>query len=268
MARSSKQESIDYDLYYPDSVGEKWFQPYDQVVIDAMVEKAVSRSEEVLCVQEFITLLLCCKRIGIKLPQDVRKLLFFEHLKSGSIELKGVDLSRINLAERFEPFVRTTKLHLSGTQIQSADFLFELPLLVELVLDNNYLTGLPWKLELPRLERLSMAENGFIYLPPEPFDCMTRLQYLCLADNQLEVLPKNLLDRPSVSHVDLSCNSLWKLPKKLGHGVKWLSLRANNLESIEEDFFTKDHQVNCFSVLEKPFQLLFLFEAREFGFEF
>ena len=152
-------------------------------------------------------------------------------------------------------------IDLSWTGLSAVpDWIFQLPALKALYLNNNQLTQV-WNLspnclnlkelhlfanqlsELPmdvglltNLELLDVSNNQLTSLPQE-IGSLTKLTMLMVSRNLLESLPREVQSLRHLEVLDLSDNQLFELPAEVAnlHSLQWLTLYSNQLTDLPTD---------------------------------
>lgn len=191
------------------------------------------------------------RRNAIKvLPETLGELKALKFLLLGKNQLQQVpqslpDLVQIDLsANRFSHFpVALAQLNLLQKINFSSNRLHKFPNLTFLGLKELNLSGnkiatfLLSATFLPKLEKLYLSRNRLEKLEIE--GVFSSLDTLDFANNQLNILPNNLMAMPFLRHFYVSNNQLKQLPTTLGH-CNWLKtchLAKNKFNSLP-DYFT------------------------------
>ncbi|GMM37280.1 hypothetical protein DASC09_046050 [Saccharomycopsis crataegensis] len=175
----------------------------------------------------------------------------------GLVNLETLDLNynNIKMVEGLSSLQNLTKLSLTRNRITEIQNIRKLKRLSELILDYNYITTLDdYTVELPsHLEYLSISYNRISHIDIERK--YPALKFLCLAGNNLQILP-NLASFPVLNHLDASSNNIHVIEdlnsccelevlclsdnriSKLGNldnliKLNNLDLKSNQIESLE-----------------------------------
>ncbi|MEZ9145511.1 leucine-rich repeat-containing protein kinase family protein [Vibrio sp. 10N.286.52.C3] len=163
-----------------------------------------------------------------------------EQLKSG--QLKGI--KRLKLSESLTEFPleiieladSLEILDLSGNQL--SDLPAELSKLTNLRIffaSNNLFTHLPDVLgSLPKLEMVGFKTNQIKTVSEQSLP--TQLRWLILTDNEIEILPSSLGERPRLQKLALAGNKIRVLPESMENlsSLELVRLSANQLTEFPE----------------------------------
>ncbi|MEZ9868854.1 leucine-rich repeat-containing protein kinase family protein [Vibrio sp. 10N.261.51.A4] len=163
-----------------------------------------------------------------------------EQLKSG--QLKGI--KRLKLSESLTEFPleiieladSLEILDLSGNQL--SDLPAELSQLTNLRIifaSNNLFTHLPDVLgSLPKLEMVGFKTNQIKTVSEQSLP--TQLRWLILTDNEIEILPSSLGERPRLQKLALAGNKIRVLPESMQNlsSLELVRLSANQLTEFPE----------------------------------
>ena len=149
-----------------------------------------------------------------------------------------------NLAETKKPVISTRtqstasgeirRLDFSGCDLKEFAWNFDYTLLSELLLGNNQLTEIFYKLNLMKnLQILHLQHNQLEVLPSEVGGCMA-LQVLNVSHNRLTELPSSLGSLGALQILHVSHNQLTQLPTSLQSLTKLRILNADS--NLLEEF--------------------------------
>ncbi|MFA0566946.1 leucine-rich repeat-containing protein kinase family protein [Vibrio gallaecicus] len=163
-----------------------------------------------------------------------------EQLRSG--QLKGI--TRLALSEELTEFPMEILelsdtleiLDLSNNQLNDLpNELAQLTHLRILFASSNQFTHLPDVLgQLPVLEMVGFKSNKIKYVSEASLP--QKLRWLILTDNEIEILPNSLGQRPRLQKLALAGNQIQELPSSMSalHNLELLRLSANQLTAFPE----------------------------------
>ncbi|MEZ8882194.1 leucine-rich repeat-containing protein kinase family protein [Vibrio sp. 10N.222.54.F6] len=163
-----------------------------------------------------------------------------EQLKSG--QLKGI--KRLKLSEGLTEFPLEILeladsleiLDLSGNQLSDLpEELSQLTHLRIIFASNNLFTHLPDVLgSLPKLEMVGFKTNQIKTVSEQSLP--TQLRWLILTDNEIEILPSSLGERPRLQKLALAGNKIRVLPESMQNlsSLELVRLSANQLTEFPE----------------------------------
>ena len=103
-----------------------------------------------------------------------------------------------------------------------------------------------------RLEHLSLIDNNLQAIPSDAFFGLTKLVYMDLTDNKLNVVdPEWFQSLGNLEKLDLSLNVLKKIPEEAFNvltKLKELNLGNNKIETIQRTVFAKNEQLEIISL--------------------
>ncbi|MFA0193493.1 leucine-rich repeat-containing protein kinase family protein [Vibrio artabrorum] len=163
-----------------------------------------------------------------------------EQLKSGQLKgikrlklsegLTGFPLEILELADSLEI------LDLSGNQLSDLpEELSQLTNLRIIFASNNLFTHLPDVLgSLPKLEMVGFKTNRIKTVSEQSLP--TQLRWLILTDNEIEILPSSLGERPRLQKLALAGNKIRVLPESMENlsNLELVRLSANQLTEFPE----------------------------------